>query len=390
MIAAGDFHLGLISDSVLVDGIPSRLADTKIRLMEAMDLAAGEEDKTLVIVGDLFHRVLLDPMTVEAVLQAFHYAEQLSLRVIVIPGNHDCDVKWSATTLTKEIRRSNLITIHEPELVIRQKQELGFFLPHMPRSREMSFLKKHGSYKKYLDTLVLMSRLKKHVLFGHAHVRGATNAYGVDISGYGSGTAMEFVPKEFPSYFSVVILGHIHRHQVIHSGKGYDIIFTGPAVATNFGEADLETGCVRLNLKNHIHEWEFVPYKSKVHEYKHVKINLLERKGVPNLDEEKIKRTLSGKLLKITVFARSAFQVDEAGLKSVFNKYATVMRMEYKIESQRSASVRGEQGKETVPIDSLNHMNLFKTFVKKADASVEVKERALEVGREVIKECCAE
>ena len=388
MIVAGDFHLGLTSDSVPVDGVPSRLVDTKIRLMEAIDLASEESDKTLIIVGDLFHRVALDPMTVEAVLQAFHYADEKLVRVFVIPGNHDCDVKWSATTLAKEIQQPNIITIHDPELVVKNDKEIGFFLPHMPRSREMRFLSTRGSYKKFMEDTIRKfdpSVLrKKHVLFGHAHVKGATNALGLEVSG--SGTAMDFVPKEFPTFFSVVILGHIHRHQVIPSGRGYDILYVGPAVTTNFGEVEVEKGCIRLNSKSH--DWKFVSYKSKVHEYKHVKINLMERKGLPNLDEEKIKRTLSGKLLKVTVFARSAFQVDEAGLKKVFNKYATVMRMEYKIESERSAVIKSSKG--VMPIESLNHMNLLRSFVKKAEASVEVKDRAIEIGREVVKECCTE
>jgi DNA repair exonuclease SbcCD nuclease subunit len=390
LVVAGDFHLGLTSDSVLVDGIPSRLSDTRVRLREAIELASNDEDRTLIIVGDLFNKVLLDPMTVEAAMDCFHYAEEKLTRIFLIPGNHDCDVKWRATTLAKEFRHASLTAVHEPELLVKNNKEIGFFLPHMPRSREMDFLSVRGSYKKFMEDAVKKFSpsvlRKKHALFGHAHMKGATNAAGFDISGYGSGTAMDFVPKEFPSFFSVVILGHVHRHQVISTNKGYDVLYTGPAITTNFSEAEIEKGCIKLNSKTH--EWKFIPYKSKVHEYRHVKINLVDRKGLPNLDEEKIKRTLSGKLLKITVFARSAFQVDEAGLKKVFNKYATVMRMEYKIESSRSAVVK--EGKGVIPIESLNHTSLLRSFVKKSDAASEIKDRALEIGKEVINECCGE
>ncbi len=378
MIVAGDFHLGLTSDSVLVDGVPSRIVDTKTRLMEAMQIAAEEPDKTLAIAGDLFHRYALEPMTVEAVLQAFHFANKLGIKVYLIPGNHDCDVRWSATVLAKEMRRTDLITISKPTYVLK----IGIFLPHMPRSIEIPFLKKEKSYGTYI-THILEGEKKKLLLIGHAHVNGAANAFGFDIRG--SGTAMEFNPKQFPAAFSLAIFGHIHCHQIIHSGRGYDIVYTGPAIATNFGEVDVPNGCIRVDPK--IGKWEFVRYASKVHEYKHIKINLTDRKGLPSFDEEKIKSTVGGKLLKITVFAKSAFHVDEAGIKKVFNKYATVMRMEYKIESSRTpTTVEGK--KQEILLGSLDHMTLLKDFIRKTEGpSKEVKDRAVEVGREVVSEC---
>jgi len=346
--------------------------------MEAMWLASQEPDKTLVIAGDLFHRYALEPVTVEAALSAFHHARKLGIIIYLIPGNHDCDVRWSATVLAKEMRRTDLITITKPTYV----PKVGVFLPHMPRSLEIPFLKKEKSYGAYI-TRILEGEKKKLLLIGHAHVDKAVNSFGMSFKG--SGTAMVFNPKQFPSAFSLAIFGHIHCHQVIHSGKGYDIVYTGPATATNFGETEVPNGCIRVDPRTG--QWVFVNYKSPVHEYKHVKINLLDRKGLPSFDEEKIKSTVGGKLLKITVFAKSAFHVDEAGIKKVFNKYATVMRMEYKIQSVRTPTTVGGKKQEILP-ESLDHMSLLKEYIRKVEGpSKEIKDRAVEIGREVVSEC---
>jgi DNA repair exonuclease SbcCD nuclease subunit len=383
MIIAGDFHLGLTSDSILVDGIPSRLVDAKTRLIEVVRAAEGD-DGILIIPGDLFHKVWLDPMTVDAALQAFYEAGKRKIDVYLLPGNHDCDVRWSATILAKGLRKENIIEVDSPRYI----KGVGFFLPHMPRSKEIEFLKKEKSYKEFfLNSCFTGGRVGGKIapLFSHAHVKGATNSYGFDVGA--GGMAMEFVPKEFPSFFSVAVFSHIHRHQVIPTGKDYNVVYTGPAITTRFDESTVEKGYIKLDAKTS--DWKFVPYTSKVQEYRHVKINLLERKGVINLDEERIKKTLSGNLLKITIFARSAFQVDESGLRKIFNKYATVMRVEYKIE-RLADKEEGTKGKKTISLDSLNHMSLFKSFVRKSNSSYEVKDRAIEIGREIIKECCVE
>jgi DNA repair exonuclease SbcCD nuclease subunit len=384
MIVTADFHLGLTSDSVATGplGIASKIVDTQTRLLEAIQVASKEADKTLVIPGDLFNKYILDPLSVEVALRAFKFARKEDVEVYILPGNHDCDARWSSTVLAKEMGQKNIHVIDSPDFV----SGVGIFLPHLPRSKEIAFLKKEGSYRKFFANL-MKGVEGRHVLFSHAHVRGATNAQGFEVGE--SGTAMVFNPKEFPSrWISIAVLGHIHRHQELKGSWGYPIVYTGPVITTNFGEADVPKGFVRVDSSSG--KWSFHEFTSQVREYRHVKINLVGRQKMPELDDAKVKAVAEGKLLKVTIFAKSAFQVDEIGIKKVFNKYGEVLRMEYKIDrSEPSPKVDAPKGTSLYASGSVNHTSLLKQYVSKADAPKEIKDLAVKIGKEVIEECSA-
>lgn len=374
MIVTADLHLGLSSDSFTTDGLPSKFTDTLELLREMVQAASKEKDKLLVIAGDLFDTSHPKAYVIAGVFEAFGYAQKLEVQIVVLPGNHDCDVRWHALVVAEKANFPNVKVVTAPNTIGRIS-----YLPHMPAAVEDSFLKIHGSYGEFFK------KNKGDILIGHAHTGGAINSSEVEIE---AGNALEFNPKKFPP-FDLVLLGHVHKHQVIKAivrKKQYGIVYPGSPVMCNFGEVNDEKGYLAVNP--YTADWKFVEFETEVHEYKQIKLDLLSKDEL-DLDPTKIKKAAEGKLLKIIVYARDSLQIEEAKIRKAFNEFGKVVRFEYVVVSpERGSSLQEEE----VVFSGLDHVDLLAQYLMMRGDRLTREERllAMKLGKEVIAECLSE
>ena len=127
-------------------------------------------------------------------------------------------------------------------------------------------------------------------------------------------------------------------------------------------------------------DWEFLPFKSKVHEYKQIKLDLL-HKDTLDLSPEKIKRIAKDKMLKIVVYARDSLQVEEAKIRKAFNEFGRVFRFEYAVQRKDRERLKAEE----IIFTGLSHVDLLQEYLKKRlDLTTEERRRAMRIGEGII------
>lgn len=374
MIVTADWHLGLTSDSIYKDGLPSKLTDTLKLAGEMIRVAAKEKDRTLVIAGDLFDSTNPKSYVVAELFKKFREAQKLHVKVYLLPGNHDCGIQWSSLILAEGANYPNVTVITAPTSL-----EGIDFLPHLPKVAEEPFLRDFESYGAFFRGT------KSKILIGHAHKEGSVTSSEAEIE---AGNAIVYDPREFPSTYSLVILGHIHQHQelpIIVGKKKYSIVYPGSPIMCNFGEVRSTKGYLRVGMLGGEFwtDWEFIPFKSKVHEYKQIKLDLL-HKDTLDLSPEKIKRIAKGKMLKIVVYARDSLQVEEAKIRKAFNEFGRVFRFEYAVQHKDRERLEAEE----IIFTGLSHVDLLQEYLKgKTDLTIEEKRRAMRIGEGIIAKC---
>ena len=376
MILTADLHLGMSNNSVVdsESNLPSQLIDTKYRLLE-MVWWASKDDHQLVVAGDVFDSVSPKAHVIEALFEVFAYAKKRKVQIILIPGNHDCDVKWDATVVAKAANFDNVTVISAPTVLKDTSQDVAY-LPHMPRQEMERWLDANGSYGQYFK------RLNAALLIGHGTVAGAKNSSEVEME---AGNSIEFIPKEHPR-FHHVILGHIHKQQEVATSRGYSVWYPGSPVLTAFDEVKDKRGFLRASTS----KIAFVPFSKSnklVRQYGTVQINLTESRFHA---ETQIDERHKGKLLKISVTAKDPSQIDEKLITEVYSQFSTVIRFEYEIidsTKKKGTVVKSDE----IVFSSLNHAKVFSAYIerraKETEVSAKVKEEALRLGLEVIESC---
>lgn len=367
MIFLADLHLNRNGDTVLVSypslettlSIPSRTADTLHRLSEAIDYAANTK-QSVVIGGDVFDSSRPPFWVLGLLMELFKYAKSKGVALWIIPGNHDCDVSWGPDVLGKG-DFDNVHYISTPVIATVDGYEVGF-LPHIPRA-QVEAIEKSTPFSAYVVSL-----LGSHVpiLVSHAHVKGAVNSSDVEVE---AGEAIAFDPALYPT-FDMALFGHIHKGQQVGG-----VIYPGSVSTCDYSEAGLAHGFVEVLGLGKV---RFIEFSHRGKEYKHVKIDLINKDAV-EFPPEKVKSLVGGKLVKITVFTNDPLKVDEWDIRKAFNEFGYVTKFETIIHREESTAEFDEEE------PTVSYETLYETWLTNKDGvSEELRSDALERGKTII------
>lgn len=158
----------------------------------------------------------------------------------------------------------------------------------------------------------------------------------------------------------LIFSGHIHKHQKLKV-SGIDFYYPGSFIRNDFAECKEEKGFLVFDEESM--KVEFVEFKTT--EYKVVKINLTE-KGFINLNEEKVEKSVSGKVVKLIIDIsedkKQKINLDE--ILEMFGKYCYIARKEVNVI---------KKNKKSLDIKSFNPIEIFKQYV---DKNVEKNEKS--------------
>ncbi len=372
MYIIGDIHLGKVQDTIEKNGYPSRATDAMMRVSEVIMLAS-ETKEPVVLAGDVFDSSHPSPWMIGLIIQIFKMASRYEVELYVIPGNHDCGVKWDSMSFMVD-SFPKVHIFNEPTFL-----DIGpwkvLLLPHVPRQKMEEYVAKYESYAGYVRSHGIN---KVDVIVGHAHVTGAKNASDVELE---AGDALHFDHREYPP-FNVAVFGHIHKHQSLKNNK---IVYTGPVVTNSFDEAEIEKGFIHVywNNTSEALEWKFFLYTMPETSYKHLVIDLISKDTI-DLSEAKLKPLVINKLVKVSVYARDPMQIDMQSIRTEIDRYGKVVRFETVI-AQDIAEI------ETLETDDMfsevNFLEVFKDWVGDKELLTQKQKRmALTAAMEIIEE----
>ena len=381
MIITADSHFGATTNSISENGVPSTLNDIETRMYELIAEAVND-DRVLVIAGDLFDSPDPKSYVIGRLFKIFRVAKKKMVSIFIIAGNHDSSTKWSSVVVAKGANFDNVYVIDRPQTVFVKQSDISVdFLPHMSKVDEEAFFKsqKVSSYAEFFKR----NGRKVDMLISHGTIAGAKNSSEVEME---ADNSMLLNIKKFP-FYRLVVLGHIHKAQripIISRGKSFNVLYAGSPIPYSFAESTERKSYIVVRKTSSKLQFKVVPFVSKVRQYKVVKINLLNGRSL-QLSDEKIKRVAEDKILKIIVYVDSREIVEESKIRNAFNKYGYVVKFEYVVSGSERSRIEGSN---TTIFTSLNHSKLLQQFVNgRDDLSSSSKKLVMVLGREVITEC---
>ena len=263
IVCVGDVHEGLTFDFRIdpETGISERALDLHENFARAARWAIERRASLFCILGDLFDRTHVAPIFRELVRKdVIEPLGEAGIEVWILAGNHDQPRRAARSTSLDDFRGyAHVRVFREPKAETREigGRTLGFILiPYMHPEQVVERVRETtGKEFSREDSYEVARRLWKEwighraeelkaadlrVLLGHFEFQGVR---------YATTTSPETVPHDFtfsrdmiPEAVDLVVFGHIHMHQVLHS----KVVYTGAPERIDWGERLDPKGFVAL------------------------------------------------------------------------------------------------------------------------------------------------
>jgi DNA repair exonuclease SbcCD nuclease subunit len=324
----------------------------------------------LIILGDIFNSPNPSNEDREFFYRWIGKCEK-KIIVVIISGNHDkVSIRNNALKPLKELNLTT-VNIFDSMQLFKIYQLNLICIPHIIKAelqgKEMNEVV--GDF--ILDNI---DNKNINIVLSHAHYSGGVIGSEQKILKGGAVYLDEIKKDRIQKIFS----GHLHSHQTLYDDL---VIYPGSMQVIDFAERNDEKGYIVYDFFTN--EWKFEKYKKQL-EWKQVIINLIDKKYV-DLDENKIKKSVEGKFIKIV------FDIKEENKKiinindvlSVFKKYCTIIRHEVNIKKIEKEKVVKEKV-------NYNPIKYFESYVNKNIKDKKQLDFVLKTGEKMLSELVSE
>lgn len=251
ILHTADWHIGQFKGPV-VDGVNLRLQDTVKCLEYMVEVAQKEKPDIVCISGDIFHQEQIGPVrysdemihATNIITSLAHFAGY----VIVMRGTPNHDGSGQFRVLKRMLLNVNNVCVVTEPFVIKTKYADIACIPGFDKQEfrakfpGLSADEENLAWTKYISDMVFALRAeceKTPILMAHYTVPGCNMESG-QTSFF---TNFEpVIPREalIAARYEAVLLGHIHRPQII---EGFDNVFYSGAInAMNFNDEGQDRG----------------------------------------------------------------------------------------------------------------------------------------------------
>lgn len=251
ILHTADWHIGQFKGPV-VDGVNLRSQDTVKCLEYMVDVAIKERPDIVCISGDIFHQEQIGPVrysdemihATNIITSLAHFAGY----VIVMRGTPNHDGSGQFRVLKRMLLNVNNVCVVTEPFVIKTKYADIACIPGFDKQEfrakfpGLSADEENLAWTKYISDMVFALRAeceKTSILMAHYTVPGCNMESGQN----SFFTNFEpVIPREalMAARYEAVLLGHIHRPQII---EGFDNVFYSGAInAMNFNDEGQERG----------------------------------------------------------------------------------------------------------------------------------------------------
>lgn len=218
-----------------------------------LDAAVAENVDAVVHGGDVFFRSKIPTAIIQKAYEPLLPLLERGIQLFFVPGNHE----RSKLPDTPLFHHPNFHLFDRPRRFILEVKSHQICLGGFPNIRNNVSGKFAGIINQIgYDTGVQGRRiLCMHQAIENAVV-GAQNytfRKGPDVIGL----------HQFPEDLDLVLSGHIHRNQVLHSTSGTPLIYSGSIERTSFAERLETKGFYILRIEDEALTWEFRPLPTR-------------------------------------------------------------------------------------------------------------------------------
>lgn len=258
ILATGDLHLGASPDiGRQPHGPESRLADQQAVWQRACETAIEERCDLVLFAGDAFHRRRPSPSEILAFRAGLTDLERHGIPVVAIDGNHDVTSPELPSALSI-FDGEGLRLSRTPEVIEAAGTRIAT-LPWTPAARVIAGRDGGDRDEANTDVAQILLDIARQlrdecqpdrpvVLLAHWAVSGAALPTGI--------TADDLREPVIPLHdleaigFDRVVLGHLHKHQVLDPGGR--IGYCGSPCTVDWGEANERHGVWIIDTDLHV------------------------------------------------------------------------------------------------------------------------------------------
>ncbi|MFN8525377.1 MAG: exonuclease SbcCD subunit D [Chloroflexota bacterium] len=281
LLHIADIHIGMENYGRIdpATGSSTRLKDFLDTLDEAVDRAIAEPVDAVVVAGDIYKSRDPSPTHQREFARRVLKLSRAGIQVVIVAGNHDIPLaEGRATsvdifsvldlpnvTVTRRLDTHRVETRGGPlQIVALPWLTRGVFLKREDY-RNISIeelLHKMGEMAdaRLTDLCSQLDPSVPAVLVGHAHVHGARVGAERMLT-LGSDPVFNLTMLDRPN-IDYVALGHIHKHQPLHTGST-PVVYSGSINRVDFSEEREDKGFVLVEVQRGSANWEFVPVKAR-------------------------------------------------------------------------------------------------------------------------------
>jgi len=376
-LITGDWHIGNLNDSwILKDGQESKIVEVFKQINRIVDYALKNKIKHLFILGDMFDKKIPLPKYTRMVIEILNLLDEQEIETYIILGNHEAsNSNESALASLIKIKYKNIYVIENIDYVDIENKRI-IFVPHIVRSKVLKYFK-DSKEEDNLDKLTKMYMIdiinkiiddkKENIIMGHLHFKGAkVGAEEMMIHG-----GVNFFPEIDKKRISRIFLGHIHKFQILKWGN-VEVAYTGSIVRCNFSERGEEKGFIVYDTKKDDFQFSIL----NTTKYKQININLVDKDYV-DLDENKIRNSVLGKIVKISIniSEENRKKLNLIEIREVFSKFCYVSKIEINVE---------KKNKKNNNFSNFNINDIFKDYISKIDNKNINKNKLISIGQKII------
>jgi exonuclease SbcD len=344
----GDAHIGLNTDSYIEEnGLELKVNEIFKQFDYMVDYAIENKFKYFFHNGDLFQSKNPIPILRGMLTERLYKLDEAGIITRLLLGNHTANNSSKSALYPIDVTKYKHLKVVEKIICEQINEKLGvIYIPHIVPSKL-----KGKSFDEFLiekvNKIISLNPNLKFVIVGHLSYKGCV----VGSEEVLLESAVNFFPEVPKKKINKVFLSHIHKFQLLKRGD-LEIIYPGSIVRCDFGERNEEKGFVVYDFEKN--DWKFK--KLNTVGYKQINIDLVNKNTV-SLNEEKIKKSVSGKIVKLVINTseenRRRFDLTE--IKSVFSKYCYVSKTKTNV-------VRKER--EEVEVFDMNPESVVKNHIK--------------------------
>jgi exonuclease SbcD len=367
------------------DGTPSRLADWGQTADALVRLAIQQKVDLVVVPGDYFVTPRPPARAIIEVTRRFARLEEAGIPVVGCSGNHD-------TPGPGQLGPVDVIaTLGRPAWGITTAQVItaaGIQVAVLPWAKPSAFTQEADSQgdaiQQTVDALLATARAlaaqidpsRQAILIGHWAVSGCRTSSGQTLFGE-EPTLPVAELQALP--FQAVIMGHIHRPQIMDETPGYPpVIHTGALERRDFGEENDPRGAYIVDLDTLKATWHDLPAR------RFLTIDLEPGDGWEcRLHAEPVRDEI----------VRVCYRATEEQAKQF--DHAAIIRALQEAGAHHVAGIfpeidRGERSREATVTESTGPLEAMSKWLElKNDVSAELKGKALVVAGELLQEVSA-
>ena len=374
-IVTADSHIGSISDSYIEKNGLERSVNEVFRQLDSIIDYAIQRKKTKDVVilhnGDLFDDNHPAMRYIRMLIERLNRLEENAIHIFLLVGNHDANNAGdSALSPIVKIKYKYIHVVSNIESY--QNNKLNFiFIPHLVKSQFA--IKDRDDFKEFIEnhikekTSELIRPECSNIICGHLQYKNAlTGSEERMLKG-----GINFFPDIEKSKIKLVLLGHIHKRQILKYGK-IPIFYSGGIKYEDFDERNDDKGFLTFDSSLEV---EFKDLE--VQKFKQIEVDLVTKDTI-DLDEVKVKKSVNGKIIKLIINMsegnKNKININE--IYEIFSKYCFVSKMERNIV---------KSNKKKIKVQTYSPKEIFKAYVDKNVKEIDKKD-VLKHGLDILEE----